>query len=944
MESSGAPLRAGVISAMLRLAPAAALLVALHAAALHAQDPAKPQPQAPVFRAGVELVSIDVTALDSNGRQVTDLAAPDFLVEIDGEKRQVSTVEYIRSADPLRVIGATPATVSVPDETFSSSNAKGAPRGRLIVILVDQGNIRTGAARPAMNSAKKFVDTLTPEDRVAVIAVPAPGELVDFTTNHDRVREALLRVVGAADVIRSRFNISITEAMALYLRSDTQLAAEVIARECGTVALSEIERCEREVEQDAAEIVNDVRHRTEDSVHGMRNVLQSLASLEGPKSVILVSEGLIFEGLGAETDELASIAADSRATLDVLLLDVPMFDASQATRPTTPREDRSLQVTGLEQLAGAARGQLYRVNTSADFAFDRISRSLDGYYLLGVESRPADRNGRRHRIGVKSARRGVSIQSRRSFLTSISAKATTPEDAIGRALRSPLPINDLPLKISTWTYKEPGSGKVRVLVAAEVERLAGQSLDYTVGIAMVTKQGKGIGSPIALKTLTEKPGDPGYAVYSSMLAVDPGEYRFIVSMSDSEGRVGSVSRYVTAFQMDGPGISMGDLLVGPFGGDAKTVITPTIEPAISGSMAAMFETYSQTPATGLEATLDILTDENSAPLASVPMRVVAGASPEISAVSGLFNTSALPPGRYLARGTIRQGGKAQGHMIRPFRIVAAASDGAAAAPSGVIPNEMAMVLLGGIANFDRKELLTPSMLASVFAMADGRAAGSKAAIKEARGGDLGSAAMTALGDNDQVLAMFLKGLELYQQTQLDKAAVQFNNSMQLAPTFAPSRLYLGAALAESNRHKDAAGLIQSASQTPPNAALARIAGEEWIKAGLPALAIAALELAVQQPNADAKSKKLLGIAYVLGGRPVDAVALLTTYLDANPTDSAALLAALYGTYSRHLAAPQADTLTADRANMTKWSRAYTATKGPIQPLVAAWVKHVQSLK
>ena len=73
---------------------------------------------------------------------------------------------------------------------------------------------------------------------------------------------------------------------------------------------------------------------------------------------------------------------------------------------------------------------------------------------------------------MKTTRRGVTIRSRRSFLTAMSAKATTPVDAVTRAIRSPLPINDLPLKISTWTYKEPGSGKVRVLIAAEVERLA----------------------------------------------------------------------------------------------------------------------------------------------------------------------------------------------------------------------------------------------------------------------------------------------------------------------------------------------------------------------------------------------------------------------------------------------------------------------------------------
>jgi Flp pilus assembly protein TadD len=204
--------------------------------------------------------------------------------------------------------------------------------------------------------------------------------------------------------------------------------------------------------------------------------------------------------------------------------------------------------------------------------------------------------------------------------------------------------------------------------------------------------------------------------------------------------------------------------------------------------------------------------------------------------------------------------------------------------------------------------------------------------------------MTALADNDQALATFLKGLELYQGAQLDKAAMQFQNSMQMAPTFAPSRLFLGAALAEANRHKEAAGLIQSASTTPPNAAIARLAGEEWIKAGQPLLAITPLELAVQQPNADPQSKKLLGIAYVLAGRSPDAIAVLAPYLDASPNDTAALLSAIFGTYHRHLNAPQPATLAADRANLAKWSKAYIATKGPMQPLVAAWAKHVLGLR
>ena len=934
----------------------------LAAAALSAQSgsaspppQAPPQPQTPIFRAGVDLLSVDVTALDSNGRQVTDLTPADFVVEVDGDARKVATAEFVRLVDPLRVVGA-PRKVAAPvDETFFSSNQKGAPVGRLIMILVDQGNIRTGSARPSMQSAKKFVDALEPEDRVAVVAVPAPGELVDFTDDHDKVREALLRITGTQQVLRTRFNISITEAIAVYMRSDAQLAAEVVLRECGQAgSAADIERCEREVEQDSSEIVNDVRHRSQNSISGMRAALRALAGIEGPKAVIIISEGLILEGSTSDVDDLASVAADSRASLDVLLLDVPQFDASMDRRPTTPRQDRDLAVTGLESLAGTSRGALYRINTGAEYAFTRITHALDGHYLLGVESRPKDRDGRRHNISVKTTRRGVTIRSRRSFLTSVSARASTPVDAVTRALRSPLPINDLPIRMSTWVYKEPGNGQLRVLVAAEVERLADQTLDYTAGLMLVNRNNRGLIPAVELKKLTVKDGDPGTAVYAGSLTVEPGTYRLYVAMADSEGRVGSVNRTVDAWAMDPASVSVGDLLLGSLAASGPVALSPAIEPYVNtGKMAAMVEVYGTTPErlAGVEAVLEVLQDEEHPALATLPMRVFAGSSPEIAAIHTQINTSAFPPGRYLARTTVRQSGKPVGHLIRPFRIIAATeSTGgdatAAAAVGSALPAEMASLLLGGLPAFDRKELLTPTMLSPALAAAEARGTTAKTALKEARSGAYGAAAMTALGEGDQVLASFLKGLDLLSQSQLDRAAVQFQSSMQQAPNFAPARLYLGAALAEGNRHKEAAGLLQSAGSDPAVAALGRIAGEEWMKAGQPALAIAPLEQAFKSggANADPRTRKLLGIAYVLGQRPSDALPVLTPYLDANPTDQAALLAGIFAVYARHVDTPQRDTLAADRDRATKWMKAYTASNGPMQPLVAAWVKHVESLK
>src|SRR5688572_7079738 len=55
------------------------------------QTAAAPQPEKPkIFRAGIELVSLNVTVVDSQGRYVTDLDQADFSVFEDGSKQELS--------------------------------------------------------------------------------------------------------------------------------------------------------------------------------------------------------------------------------------------------------------------------------------------------------------------------------------------------------------------------------------------------------------------------------------------------------------------------------------------------------------------------------------------------------------------------------------------------------------------------------------------------------------------------------------------------------------------------------------------------------------------------------------------------------------------------------------------------------------------------------------
>ncbi|MCC6989403.1 MAG: VWA domain-containing protein, partial [Acidobacteria bacterium] len=413
--------------------------------------PAAPGEQTPVFRAGVEVLPLDVTVLDRDGRQVVDLTAGEFMVEVDGKPRKVVSAEYIKLTDALAAgtapRGPAPVVAPPPPPDYGiSTNGGGGPQGRAILLLVDQGNIRFGSARPVMQNALTFLERLQPNDRVGLVAIPGPGELVDFTTDRGKLREAMLRVAGRVTPQPRRFNISVTEAFAIYRRSDATLITQVIARECaGVFGAADVERCERDVEQEASEIIGDQRQQTDRSVAAIRGVLKSLGALEGQKSVILISEGLVLETLGGELDDLAGIAADVRASLDVMLLDVALFDAAQAQRPTTAADDRRLQEEGLMMLAGMARGTLHRVVSSADTAFRRIEQSMAGYYLLGVEPGTNDRDGRRHKIEVKTARKGVTLQARRAFLSPEGPPAASPADALKRTLRSPTPATALPI-------------------------------------------------------------------------------------------------------------------------------------------------------------------------------------------------------------------------------------------------------------------------------------------------------------------------------------------------------------------------------------------------------------------------------------------------------------------------------------------------------------------
>jgi len=65
------------------------------AVALLAAPLGAPQEKPPVFEAGVEVVALDVSVVDSEGRPVPDLGPDEFRLSVDGRPRPVVSAEFV---------------------------------------------------------------------------------------------------------------------------------------------------------------------------------------------------------------------------------------------------------------------------------------------------------------------------------------------------------------------------------------------------------------------------------------------------------------------------------------------------------------------------------------------------------------------------------------------------------------------------------------------------------------------------------------------------------------------------------------------------------------------------------------------------------------------------------------------------------------------------------
>ena len=149
------------------------------------QDPG----QKPVFRSSVDLVHLDVSVLDKDRRPVRGLTAADFIITEDDRPQDIVAFSAVDVPEnppkPAAWAGRAPADVQTNEGAAD-------PEGRLFVLLLDDALIPPDPKmlKSARDVAKRFIDRVTPADRVAVVFSQS-GRNQNFTNDRARLFEAI---------------------------------------------------------------------------------------------------------------------------------------------------------------------------------------------------------------------------------------------------------------------------------------------------------------------------------------------------------------------------------------------------------------------------------------------------------------------------------------------------------------------------------------------------------------------------------------------------------------------------------------------------------------------------------------------------------------------------------------------------------------------------------
>lgn len=942
--------------------------------------------QTPVFRSGVEVVTVDVGVVDRQGLPLRGLAPADFVVQVNGQSRRVATAEFMD-------VAAERTSADAAAGLMPLSTNVGAAVGRLFVFIVDQNTLEQGQVWHVSRAASRFFSGLSFADRSALLLLPS-GPNVQFTWAHGRVQEGLQRAVGLGDPsIATEFS-SLSDARDIANRSMGALRS-ISLRECGNANESRpqgpttppppvgnappgsttggsgtttgggsrggssgstggsfaSDACTRDIQMRADSVWRTAQMMAHSSLTQLRQTLANLGRVQGEKTVILISGGWPLDDR-EQSSMLSAVAAEAaaaRATVFTLFVASNQNSASRRMMSTTPVNDQWLYSRPLETLAGMTGGGSFRVDVAAESAFERLGKELSGYYRIGVEKAQGDEDGKPRRMTVQVSRGGVIVRAREMFdVRTYDDRNVTAR--LAAAVDAPIASTGIPLRVTSYLAADPqDTARLKLVVTGEASRVdPGEAtvrlLVNDMAGTKVLEGEQAIGEPTA----------DGLA-FSANLPLPPGEYMVRVAVMDGTGRVGSVDHRATVRQAPlGPLFATGPLLVrAPRSDGAPRIAVNAVRQDERLALQIDLE-GERSHLEGAEVTFEIAATADGPSLVSAAADLSRDTLGTFMLAQTVADVRVLPAGSYVVRAKVASAGGPLGELRRGFIVTAATAtapspaDGAippgdAARPS--VPRRSSVRAAVAIPRFTLDQALARPVLGPfldrVAARPDAASPMIRELVENARTAGLDKVVVSDTLAAEYPVAAFLRGLALLSQKKLDHAANAFRGAMRASPDFYPAMVYLGVCYAAGGKDKEAAGAWRTALiKEGDTQALHVLLADALLRQERADLALQTLVSARARWPADDGLKRRLVLASLLSGEYAGGFRALDELVAANGDDEPTLLAALLVLYTAFEEGQPIDDVEQDKARMVRLASAYRAHGGPSLALVDAWVAQI----
>ncbi|HEV7646186.1 MAG TPA: VWA domain-containing protein [Pyrinomonadaceae bacterium] len=574
---------------------------AVMASAVAAQQPGPTPPVIEddgVVKISTNLIQIDVTVLDKNGKVVTDLKPEDFELYENGEKQQISNFSLI-----TRTAGG--ATIDSPN-TGTGAQAGNVPgpitqlkRGdvrRTIAIVVDDLNLSFGSVYYTREALKKFVDQqMQPDDLVAILRTGGSvGALQQFTSDK-RVLYAAIEKIRWNPFFGGNFDS---------LASTSQNDAEITDRftnESDLVASGNSKQITLvhphanadEVQASASKAAKNASSSEEAiyaqaSLGAIKYIVSGMAKLPGRKALMLFSDGI---AIGADADKSRTSAvfsylqslsdAANRSSVVVYTFDTKglrsmsiaasdntyeIIDGHRQQKEQWRTQEFKSSQDGLVYFAAQTGGKSLLNSDNFNAGIQRALDEQAGYYLLGYvpDGDTFDPNKRKfNKFEVKVLRPGLKVSYRSGFFSNSAGDGPKPQFTVQRqmaeVLMSPFSHSDIALTINALYADDPVSGPfIRSFLHIDAQGLTftdtadgWKTSTFDVVAVMTGDNGalvKDIESKYTIKTrgpAYESTLKNGFVYVLVMPVKDAGLYQYRVALRDTaSGKIGSGSQIV----------------------------------------------------------------------------------------------------------------------------------------------------------------------------------------------------------------------------------------------------------------------------------------------------------------------------------------------------------------------------------------------------------------